>query len=196
MVRVSFDLDGVLVDYLAAAIEQARELFPGRVPEMYSSETCAYSMQDVLSFNEWRDALDKLYKKENFWETLAPLQPNLNDFKVYAKSGKDEIYVITARPNSPDKSVVGQIMTWFTKQGVPIARERVYVTKHSSDKAALIKQLGIKFSVDDLYTTVDQCNKIPGHKAFLFNQSWNMQVPDMPRVESIAQFIGTVRILG
>jgi phosphoglycolate phosphatase-like HAD superfamily hydrolase len=193
--RVSFDLDGVLVDYLGGIYQMAQEMYPGRFPKDYAKRM-AYDFEDVLRFSEWMDLMHKFHKAENLWEALPPLQPNLDDFRTYAKSGKDEIFIITARPQTPGRPTVEQTMRWFTKHDVPVDRTHVYVVKHSADKAPLIKLLGVKFSTDDLYTTIDHSNEVPGHKAFLFTAPWNTHVPDMPRVDSIAHFIGTVRILG
>lgn len=195
MARVSFDLDGVLVDYLGGIYQLAQEMYPGRFPKDYARKML-YDFEDVLRFSEWRDLMDKFHKAENLWENLPALQPNLDDFRSWARMNRDEIFIITARPQTPGRHVKEQTMRWFTKHDVPVDPAHVYVVKHSSDKAALIKLLGIKFSTDDLYTTIDHSNEVPGHKAFLFKAPWNVHVPDMPRVDSIAHFLGTVRVLG
>lgn len=193
MSKIGFDLDGVLVDYLGGIVELARKKFPGRIPVNYVPK---YDMEDVLTYPEWTDLVHDFYKAEDIWENLPPLQPNLDEFRTFVKSGRDTVYAITARPQTAGKPVITQTMAWFTKHNVPMHRENVIVCK-ASEKARFIRMLGIQFFTDDLYTTVDEVNELgPKHKAFLFDAPWNLHVPDMPRVSSIAHFIGTVRVLG
>jgi phosphoglycolate phosphatase-like HAD superfamily hydrolase len=88
--RVGFDLDGVLADLHGAYARTARALFPAldsaalAAPNTAASppaddepagDASSVDTAPALSRDQARQVWDQLCRTENFWETLAEIEP-------------------------------------------------------------------------------------------------------------------------
>jgi uncharacterized HAD superfamily protein len=191
-VKVSLDLDGVVCDFTTYAVAAGREMFPNRFPDDYESRS-AWSFNDILSDKEWKRLFAHMKGQKTFWLNLPPYQDALDALEAYMeKAGHDDLYFVTSRGSSSCATAEEQTEDWLFDNYLP-AHHLIVVT-HAEDKAAIIAENGIQFSLDDLPATVRACNAIPGHSAFLLDRPYNREDTDLPRVFSVREFLEKVTL--
>ncbi len=152
--RVAFDLDGVLADLDGAHRAIAARLRPRKGPAGLGLAASSVERADPeqrgsgrLERRVWRE----IRSSEDFWRTLAPLEPNvirrLNDESVRHRW---ETFFVTQRPPTAGESVQRQSQRWLVGQGFPLPS----VIAHGGSRGRLAAALELDFLVDD---TVENC---------------------------------------
>lgn len=63
----------------------------------------------------------------------------------------------------------------------------------STLKAEVYKAAQIEYSVDDKSETVEQCDKLPNHTAFLLDREWNQDAVVKHRVKSLSEYFEHIK---
>lgn len=166
--RIAFDLDGVLADLHGSYVQTALRLFPELDPAVVRSPEVGASPPDVetgslaepeptvpgvpslidlpLTSRQSAVVWRSLAEVENFWETLAEIEPGMIDrLAKLADERRWEMLFITSRPHSAGRTVQRQSQRWLQSLGFPMPS--LYVV-HGS-RGLIAKALHIDVVVDD-----------------------------------------------
>lgn len=188
--RISVDIDGVVNRFVDEVIKISNNLWPGKLPANYEPQDWYWT--DVFSKKDWNDVWDVINATENFWLHSYPYCKNVDSLRDYLNSTKNEVFFVTSRARTAGDSVTKQTVDWFFINQVPTAYSPVVSVPNSKNKRQVIEGLEINYSVDDLGPTVEMCQSIPGHKAFVLDRPWNRDKEYGPRVFSLQEFFDKV----
>lgn len=190
--RISIDLDGVVSNFTNDVIQHANKLWPGKLKENFDPPDWDYT--GYLSKDDFSDIWVSIKNTNNFWVNALPYIDNLNSLNSFLKATISDIFFVTARAETKGDSVQKQTYDWFIKNGVEIAGQHnlnyssIVPVKIAGLKKQVMEALGIQISIDDHGPTVEECNKLPNHRAFLLDRSWNQEY-NQPRVFSLEEFL-------
>lgn len=188
--RISFDLDGVVCDFMTAAIDAARLRFRPDIPKGY--HTTNYDFTEIITAEQWHSTFQYLLDQDQFWTTLKPFQENVDAILEYCSAhGEEGIYFCTARTPCAGGSLASMTQLWLWEHRLPM--QNLIIVEHSSDKKQVMIENGIDYSIDDLPKTIYQCNEILWHRAFLLDRSYNQEA-SCPRMKSVAEFLLEVEL--
>lgn len=189
MVKISLDLDGVLVDFEQAAIAVVREMYRPDIPADYRFKT--WSLSEIISEEQFGCVFKRMLDTPHMWTFLKPFHTNVDALREYiAANGEAGVHFITARPDCAGGSAVSMTGLWLWDQGLPI--RNLHVVRKSTEKPALITELGLAYSLDDYAPTVTDCQHLGAHRAFVLDRLYNQGQADpigLPRVYSVAEFL-------
>ena len=164
--RIGFDLDGVLADMDAELRKQAEALFgevptrptsPSSDPEVAAGGTepgddvasgtgGAPSSRMLLSPRQQRRLWTHVQSIENFWETLAEIEPGIVErLGALAVEKRWEVIFLTKRPHSAGATAQVQTQRWLATRG--FALPSVFVVQGSRGRIAAALDLDVV--VDD-----------------------------------------------
>jgi hypothetical protein len=175
--RIAFDLDGVLADMGSALTDQTRALFgkaggSGHSGSAPSPEPAAAGAAGPIpgpaTLNLTPRQRRKLWRRvagiENFWETLAEIEPGaVKRLATVSADRKWEVIFLTRRPETAGLSAQAQSQRWLVSQG--FERPSVYVVKGSRGRIAAALELDVV--VDDLPENCCDVVAESGARAFL-----------------------------
>jgi len=178
---IGFDIDGVVADTMEAFIRLAFEEYETVVaPE----EITEFQVEDCLD-------LDPLIVDEIFCRLLV--EPGKSGLRLMA-GAKDvltefaeygPLTFITARPQREP------IADWLAEQlgGAVYDRARLVATGEHDGKVDHIRDLGLKYFVDDRAQTCIQLSA-EGINPIVYHQFWNQGKHELPAVENWAAIRG------
>lgn len=160
--RLAFDLDGTVADMQSALAREARRLFPGIDPSSLPKSTApepetepsADQARDEtsqisighLSARQQRELWKTVCDQENWWETLAEIEPgSLARLYRLVCDRKWELIFVTSRPETRGDTAQAQSYRWLAAQGYETPS--VFVVHGSRGKIAAA--LALDILVDD-----------------------------------------------
>ncbi len=184
--EIAFDIDGVVADTMAAFLDVARKEFG--VNGIRKEQITTYWLEECLPIGE--DIIKAVIERiltDPFGIDLRPIEGSVRVLARLAE--RAPLRFVTARP------VKGPIQEWLeTVLGdVPAPRIQVIATGKHEIKVEILKDLGIKFFVEDHMET---CRAICSHglKAIVFDQPWNQGQAPFLRVRSWQELEGLLDI--
>lgn len=191
--RISIDIDGILARFTGQVAEIAERLWPGKLPANYEPPNWYWT--DVFSKKDWDAVWEVIRGTKNFWATAKPYTDNVNALRGFLNTSLAEVFFVTSRAATAGGSVGLQTFHWMAEQRLSIAGgnySAIVPVPDSKKKRQVIEGLEISYSVDDLGPTVEMCNQIPGHTAFVLDRPWNRDKEYGPRVHSLQEFFDKV----
>lgn len=183
--RISFDIDGVLADFESNAIEVANSIWPGKIPVDY--HPTHWDWPDVFVKPEWDRVWEEIKKIPDFWIRQKHYPESIESLRSFLREFPDaRIFFVTARITTGGVSARKQTTQWLDNLGLVTKRTTVLISR-PEEKIHVMADARIQYSVDDKKETVQACQELPSHKAFLFDQPWN-QDSDLPRVYSVKEY--------
>lgn len=193
--KVVFDLDGVLCDFNTNVRPILLQLHSDRVP-LTDEPTDWYYNCFGLTREDWGPIFDVIKQTPNFWRREPAYQRNVDAAVRFVNSNPDvTVYFMTQRPDTEGGTAYDQTLDWLVNNNLYLYDREVttpIIVKDATEKKAIIEELAIDFSIDDKQETVEQCNLITNHKAFLLDRPWN-QTSKEPRVYTVDHFIEILR---
>ena len=153
--RLAFDLDGTVADMQSALAREARRLFPDidpdSLPTSASPEGEASPDTDPpeetslsighLSSRQQRELWKAVCDQENWWETLAEIEPgSLARLYSLVKDRKWELMFVTSRPETRGDTAQAQSYRWLAAQGYETPS--IFVVHGSRGKIAVGPRVG------------------------------------------------------
>jgi len=192
--RISVDIDGVISDFGSNAIEVANLLWPGKIPPGYQPPD--WDWTDMLTKQDWKELWTAIKATPHFWIRQGELAENVAALAEYLATAGTPVFFITSRAETTGMNAQDQSSIWLNNRGLKNywQREpRVYVVPTPEDKIKLMKEHNIGLSIDDKAETVELCNTLNGHRAYLLDSPWN-QYSKEPRVKNMSEFLREVQI--
>lgn len=184
--NISFDCDGVLANFESNVTPIINELFPDRLPIPKTYNPCDWYWSDVMRKKDWDPVFDKIKETPDFWLRQHSYPESVEETRHFLDSYPElNVYYITARMATGGVSAFIQTQQWMNNREL---RGTVITVDNPKEKQALLRDLDIRFSIDDKIETVRDSQLIPNHRAFLLDQSWNREATWLPRVYSIKEY--------
>lgn len=193
VVNIAVDIDGVLADFLKQFYRVINRLWPGRIEDGYVQSD--WWMSDRMTEEEMRTALDAVFHDPSLWIRLdaLPGQHELAMMLHTLSNNNVNVFYVTQRPDTFNghESALWQTNHWLGRMQLDGPATSTIVVSAAADKSELYRILKIQYSIDDKAETVEQCNLIPGHTAFLLDRSYNQQNQwsQMTQVKDVSTFI-------
>ena len=193
--KVVFDVDGVLADFSGAFRAHLNRVFPGI---NIAKEPATWSWIDLgVTSKMFGQAWQSWSAITDVWTMLDPLPDAivLADAIQESKYDDAEVWFLTSRGRSAGRPVITQTKEWIlSNMGVEAAN--VIVVEHSTNKADVVRALGITHSIDDYAPTIVALNHQRGHDAYLMRKPWNeaeLVAYDLPWVKDMYEFVNLTR---
>lgn len=195
MARIAIDCDGVLACFTDGAIEIINTLWPGRIPDGYSPPDWYFSDVGMTSA-DWNRVFERIKATSNWWLYLRAYNDSITALQTFfITHTNQDIYIVTSRVPTAGMTVTQQTERWIRSCGVtPLMNYLgVIVAPHPERKAELYDALDFDYSIDDKAETVEQCDALANHRAFLLNRSWNTEAQVKHRVNSVLDFLKHIK---
>ena len=147
ILRIGFDMDGVLADFAAAyrAIE-TRLYGPADQARVDNPEEVADDDAPVPSRRRQDAIWAAIRQTPDFWQTLAPLDPRaVSRIHEMTLRHRWETFFITQRPATNGSTVQRQTQRWLVEQGFDLPSVLVI----DGSRGAAIAALRLDYHVDD-----------------------------------------------
>ena len=187
--RIGFDLDGVVADFVPEFLKILNRLYGnGWTIDQLRNKSSYYFCECLPGLThdmEW-DAFEHL--GEWFWLMLKPFDVNM--MKVLALlAEKHNIYFVTNRaPNPTDELTLWQSRRWLEQFGIKPAG--VILTK---DKGQACKLLKLEMFIDDYAKNVYEITKHSDTKCYLIDKPHNRDYKTDLRVGTVFEYINKIR---
>lgn len=194
--KIAVDCDGVLADFNEAYISLLRKLYPEvHIPEDFKPSSWDYPINELgLTKEQYKASWKALHDTPNFWLTLRPMSGVGALATFLATHANEDIWIVTARCGSEGMTVAIQTQMWLNSCGIfsHLNYLGVITGANSDEKILIYKAMGMQYSIDDKAETVEQCDTLAGHKAYLLDQPWNQDAKVERRVKSVQEFLDEV----
>lgn len=150
--RIAFDLDGTIADMNTSLHKEASALFrpeaqrqvTENASEAPSTDSAAERTADAddlrLSARQQMQLWDHVKKIENFWTTLAEMEPGIvKRLATIAANRRWEVMFLTTRPSTAGDTTQSQSQRWLAKYG--FRYPSVFVVQPNRGKIADAMQL-------------------------------------------------------
>jgi len=158
-VRIGFDMDGVLADFVTAFRAVETRLFGGtptvadEAPELEAQQEEAQEGQSAgagqtpREMRRRRDAVwNAIHRTPDFWTTLKPVDARavrrIHEMMIRLRW---EVFFITQRPSTEGQTVQRQTQRWLVAQGFDLPSVLVI----SGSRGAAAAAIRLDFHVDD-----------------------------------------------
>jgi len=174
--EIGFDIDGVVADTMEAFIRVAREEFG--INHLKKEQMTSYWLEECLSMpTDTVTAIIERLLRDPFGVGLEPLPGARETLTRFAARGR--LTFVTARP------VRKPIEAWLKSllSEVPPGAIKVIATGCQSAKAGVLKELGLRYFIDDHLETCQELYN-EGIGAIVFDQPWNRESTPFLRVKA------------
>jgi hypothetical protein len=132
----------------------------------------------------------------NFWLSLEAYRDNIHSLVAFFNYNRNEdVWIVTSRTPTAGLTIANQTRVWLDRCGVNPTTSNylgVIPVDDWNDKKHIYAAAGIEFSVDDKKETVEDCDTLKGHHAFLLDRPWNQDAKVKNRIKSLAAFFDAV----
>lgn len=192
MAKIAVDCDGVLADFVTAAVDVANSIWPAKLPHDY--QPTEWNFGDALTKAEWQRVWEKIRTTPNWWLSLNAHSDNVGSlYKFFLTHRDQDVWVVTARTPTAGMTPAMQTAKWLESCGImPVHNFMGVITCEADDKPSLYKAIGIEWSIDDKLETVQACQKLPNHRAYLLSRPWNISGVVHNRVDSLSSYFSAI----
>jgi hypothetical protein len=190
--KIGFDVDGVLADFIKAFGDIARNVYGRkRIPENFVPTD--WNFGNLLTKEELAETWKEVENTKDYWYNVPPITKS-KSLAYWLDQCDADIWFITARTPSNGRSVAKQTKAWlFEKQGIDSSMYAgIIPVIHSKDKKAIISGMELDFFIDDHGPTVEALDTLPHLKACLLDAPWNQDAKVKTRVKTINDYLSII----
>lgn len=194
MAKIALDADGVLANFLKAFITEAKRMGVGRFPKDYVHTSWDFPT-DVLTRAETSQVWERIKNTTDWWLTLDAFSDSVGALAMFFYTHKhDDIYIVTSRVETNGHSVAWQTERWLMACGVMPQHNYlgIIMVPDSDRKVDIYRAMKIEASIDDRAETVEICDSLPNHKAYLLDRPWNTSANVKRRVATVSEYLKEV----
>lgn len=194
MARIAVDCDGVLARFEKAFFETANSIWPGKCDPNYRPK--AWDDFPPLTKSEFKQVQAKIAATDNFWLKTEAYSDNVGALAKFLLTNKGhDVWIVTSRWPSAGMTISMQTRLWLHTCGVSEAINYLGIipVDDSTLKAEVYKAAQIEFSVDDKAETVEQCQDLPNHTAFLLSREWNQHGKVKHRIPNLEAYFEHIK---
>lgn len=190
---IGCDLDGVTCDFNSSYAPLLRDIgldIP-YIDNVTYPNTWYYERAAGATRAEEDNVWETIRASHNFWSSLQPhdggfeFLTNLNDLDVHSDVDIS-IYFVTTRAGYKVKA---QTEAWLQQHGMEYPT--VIISKY---KGQVCKALDIDLYIDDKNENCHAVyNEAPKTKCFMLGRPWNAQLPAVPRIDHLNQFMEIIK---
>jgi hypothetical protein len=200
MAKIALDCDGVLANFISAFADEANRMWPGTFPKNYWKLHTQWNIpSNLLSTKQVDQVWEKIKATENWWMRLDPHHDSVGALAIFFYTQRcHEVHIVTSRVPTIGQTISFQTDVWLRACGVNPCLNYLGVlpVANSDHKVEIYDFAGFDFSIDDKLETVQQCDALPKHKAFLLDRPWNQSGSVKNRVKSVQEFLDAVVKVG
>lgn len=197
MAKIAVDCDGVLANFIKSFTEEANYIWPGRFKPDYHLHHAQWDFTPgVLSKPETNQVWRRINATPNWWLRLDAFSENVGALMTFLQGHHShDVYIVTSRAETVGMTVAKQTATWLAACGVQEHQNYLAIVPidNSNNKADFYRIGCFDMSVDDKTETVEQCDQLPDHHAYLLDQPWNQDANVKRRIKSLDKFFDDVR---
>lgn len=175
-------------------MDATNRIWPGRLPNGY--EPVNFDFSDTMKRDEVNRVFESIKRTPNWFLKLEPYAENVTALARFLISRKGEdIWLVTSRFPTYGLTIAKQTEMWLQFCGISPVHNYLGVipVENSDEKQLVYSAVGIEYSVDDKAETVEQCEAIPGHKAFLLDRPWNQDAKVERRIKHLEGFFLNIK---
>ena len=173
---IGFDIDGVVADTGGAFIRIAGTDYG--INSITLDDITSFEVVDCLDMDQ--KTIDKIFTRlldDPLTAGLQPMQDAVSVLQAFAEHAP--LTFVTARPQ---KEPIARWLKHFL-QPETFEKIRLVAMGEHDNKTSYIKNLGLKYFVDDRLPTC-QMLALEGITPLVYKQPWNMEDHDLPTVDS------------
>ena len=186
--------DGVLANFTESFTEVGNKMYPGRVPKGF--EPTDWNFNGLFNAEEQDKIWEKIKATQNFWLGLSPYYDNVGHLAKWLVTVADQdVYFVTSRVQTAGMTVAKQTDWWLRACGIYPVNNYIgmIVVPDSNKKAGVYAAVEIAYSIDDKAETVEQCDSVPDHLAYLLDRPWNQHAEVKRRVANLGAYLKEIR---
>jgi len=202
-IRVGYDLDGTLTNFIRGWTGQASRMFPSIDQIVDDKELDEYDLHEKYGGKRANAVWQSIQRKSFFYETLPAHKEAVEDTRELIQRDNVEPHYITARQQETLKNYFGrfnrhqekrekkrirrQTTNWISQQGL-------YGQTHMRrDKGRACRELAIDFYIDNRVEPVLDVQRKSSTRGYLLDKAYNRDANVRQRVESVEEFNDEVR---
>lgn len=191
---ISIDIDGVLAHFTRGFIDIINKIYPEKnVPTTFEPNDWDHS--EILAPGEAGKLWEEIKNTRDFWADLPSYSENvraLEDF-LSDQSARFCVYYVTSRMDTAGGTAVAQTNEWLASRGLLRVDCSLIAVRDPKEKLHMLKGIGAAYSIDDYAPTVEMCQEIPNHEAWLLDRPWNRNVTKIRNITpSLESFLARV----
>jgi hypothetical protein len=187
MKRIAIDVDGVLANFVVGLLEVANEQLTTPIP--LDKEPSAWNFADLMSPEEFSKAFKTARNRDWWWADLPPYGFNTRALGKFLVSSPHDTWLVTARSTAANQSTPKQTLAWAVDNNVSEGLMGIVAVEKAEEKAKLYDIMGITHSIDDKAETVEDCDQLANHKAYLLDRPWNQHAKVKRRIKTLQEFL-------
>lgn len=194
MAKIAIDCDGVLANFTEAYASMANKFWPGTFEHGFVPSN--WNMDDRLTAEQDERVWTAIKETPNFWLTLNAYSENVGYLASFLVGSKDnDLWIVTSRVQTAGMTVAKQTSKWISSCGIMAIHNYlgIFPVENSNYKHKIYDYSDIEYSVDDKKETVELCDKVQGHKAFLLDRPWNQDASVKRRIKSLKEFFDAIQ---
>jgi len=203
IVRVGYDLDGTLVNFIRGWTGQAHRMFKDVEQVVDDRELDEYDLHKKYGGKKANAVWNAIERKAKFYEELPSHKEAVNDTKKLLQNKYVEPHYITARSDETIKNYFGQLNNHQEKRVQKNIRTETYnwLQNHGlrgqlhmkSDKGKAARSLGLDFYIDNKVDATMDVQRKSSTRGYLLDKKYNRDADVRQRVDSVKTFNNEVR---
>lgn len=188
--KIGFDVDGVLSDFIKAFGNVARSLYGSkRIPANFVPTD--WNFGNLLTKEEMKETWKAVANTENFWAKEEPIFGVKDVLKNFIKSNPGDIWFITARTQGTGATIAKQTQRWLRSTlGIyPEDYCGIITVDKPEYKKAMMQAMGLNCFIDDHGPTIEDLDTVEGLEAYLLDAPWNQDAKVKNRIASLDAYL-------
>jgi len=205
IIRVGYDVDGTLANFIRGWTGQAQRMFPSIDQVVDDRELDEYDLHKKYGGKRANAVWQAIERKSLFYESLPAFDDAVEDTANLIDTPEVEPYYVTARQQETIKNYFGQFNQHQEKRIKDSIRQQTsnWLQRHGlrgqlhmrPDKGRAARDLGLDFYIDNNPESVLDVQYKSSTRSYMLDKKYNRDVDVRRRVPDVETFNNEVRSL-